>query len=92
MIVSVRLPASSGRKTSVIPGFRVDVPWTRQPKRSAASPTPTAVLRPSSATAIPMKPMFETWMSSTPIRYSQPSSSIAPARPANIPEIAIARM
>jgi hypothetical protein len=48
--------------------LRVDVPVSSAPKSSAASPTPTAVLRPSSATAIPMKPMFETCTSSTPSR------------------------
>ena len=40
------------------------------------------VLRPSSATAMPMKPMCDAWMSSTPRRNCQPSMSIAPARPA----------
>ena len=33
------------------------------PKSSAERPTPTAVFRPSSATAIPVKPIVEAWMS-----------------------------
>ena len=43
------------------------------PKRSDAKPTPTAVLRPSSAAASPMNPIWFAWMSFSPIRYSQPS-------------------
>ncbi|OLD99843.1 MAG: hypothetical protein AUG91_05825 [Actinobacteria bacterium 13_1_20CM_4_69_9] len=62
------------------------------PKRSADKPTPTAVLRPSSATAIPMKPIFDTWTSSTPSRNCHPRMSRPPASPANRPEIAIATM
>ena len=88
-IISVRLPASCGGKT-VGSRPRVEVPFTSAPKSSAERPTPTAVLRPSSATAIPMKPTFDTWMSSTPRRYCQPRMSIAPPRPAKTPEIAIA--
>ena len=89
-MIRVRLPASSGLITSWIAGFLVDVPWSSAPKSSAASGTPIAELRPSSATAMPMKPIWETWMSSTPRRNCQPRMSIAPASPANVPEIAIA--
>ena len=56
-----------------------------------ATPTPSAVLRPSSAAASPMKPIELAWMSFSPMRYSHPVMSSAPARPANDPEIAIAR-
>ena len=61
------------------------------PKRSDATPTPSAVLRPSSAAASPVNPIVLAWMSFSPMRYSQPVMSSAPARPANAPEIAIAR-
>ena len=44
------------------------VPKSSAPKRSALRPTPTAVLRPSSATAMPRKPTAETGMSETPKR------------------------
>ncbi len=40
---------------------------------------------------MPMKPTYDAWMSSTPIRNCQPRMSIAPPRPAKAPEIAIAR-
>ena len=50
---------------------------------------PIAVLRPSSATAMPMKPSVLTWMSFVAIRNCQPSTSSAPARPANAPQMAI---
>ena len=40
-----------------------DVPKSRAPNSSAAKKTPTAVFRPSSATAIPRKPTCETGMS-----------------------------
>ncbi len=53
-----RLPASSGGKT-VGSSDRVDVPTCRPPKSSADSAIPIAVLRPSSATAMPMNP---TWL------------------------------
>src|SRR5581483_3644965 len=89
-MIVVRFPARSGRKiegSSCLP----DVPLMRAPKRSDAKPTPSAVLRPSSAAASPMKPIVFAWMSFSPIRYSQPVMSTAPARPANAPEIAIAR-
>ena len=84
-MIRVRLPASSGLITSWIAGFRVEVPCISAPKRSAASGTPIAEFRPRSATAIPMKPICETWMSRTPSRNCQPRMSIAPARPANVP-------
>ena len=42
------------------------VPNRSAPKRSAATPTPTAVLRPSRATAIPRNPMLEAWTSDVP--------------------------
>ncbi len=63
----------------------MEVPVRSAPKRSAARPTPTAVLRPSSATAIPMKPICDTWTSSTPRRCCQPTMSRPPASPANAP-------
>ena len=52
--MSVRFDASSGRKISGS-RLRVDVPVVSAAKSSAASPTPIALLRPSSATAIPTK-------------------------------------
>ena len=72
------------------PGSASKCPAIRAPKRSAASGTPIGEFRPRRATAIPMKPICETWMSRTPRRNCQPRMSIAPARPANVPEIAIA--
>ena len=53
--------ASSGGKISGS-RFREDVPVWSAAKRSAARPMPTAVLRPSSATAMPMKPIVEPWI------------------------------
>ena len=50
---------------------------------------PTAVLRPSSATAMPRKPICEPWMSLVAMRNCQPSTSTAPASPAKSPQIAI---
>ena len=93
-------PLDDGRE---VPGQpRVDdVRDRRVPRRralrqraeeQAASTIPTAELRPSSATAIPMKPIWTIWMSSTPSRNCQPRMSIAPASPAKKPEIAIAMM
>src|SRR5581483_1634801 len=62
----VRLLASCG---SIEPDWRpCVVPKRSAPKRKAARPTPTAVLRPRSATAIPRKPTWETGMSETLIR------------------------
>ena len=63
-IIDVRLPASSGWITfDVSPCV---VPKSSAPKSSAARPVPTAVLRPSSATAMPRKPIDDTGMSETP--------------------------
>ena len=67
------------------------MPLTSPPNSSAEKKTPTAVLRPSSATAIPVKPIVEAWMSFVSSRNSQPRMSSAPASPAKLPEIAIAR-
>ena len=86
----VRFEASSGWKTAGS-RLRVDVPFRSAPKSSAERPTPTAVLRPSSATAIPVKPIVDAWMSLVERRNCHPRMSSAPARPANAPEIAIAR-
>ena len=80
-MIVVRLPARSGRKI-VGSSCRLEVPLISAPKSSDATPTPTAVLRPSSAAARPMNPIWLTWMSVWPIRYSQPVMSSAPARPA----------
>ena len=58
----------------------------------AESPTPMAVFRPSSATAMPTKAIWDEISTSfVLIRNCQPRMSIAPARPAKRPEIAIAR-
>jgi len=57
-MISVRLLASSGRNTSGS-RLRVEVPVLRAPKSSAARKMPTAVLRPSRATAIPMNAIWE---------------------------------
>ena len=89
-MISVRFPASCGSKT-LGSSWRLEVPTVRAPKSSAAKKTPTALLRPSSATAIPRKPTFETRMSEVAMWNCQPRTSIAPASPANAPEIAIAR-
>ena len=64
---------------------------SKPPKTSAESPTPSAVFRPSRATAMPTNPSDTVWMSPVESRYCQPRMSIAPASPANAPEIAIAR-
>ena len=66
--------------------LRVEVPRRRArraspPKRSAASATPIAVLRPSSATAMPTNAIVAPWMSPVASRNCQPSTSTAPARP-----------
>ena len=74
---SVRLSARFGLKISGS-RFLVDVPVSRAPNKSAAKPTPTAVFRPSRATAIPMNPMVEIWTSLTARRNCQPRMSIAP--------------
>src|SRR5262249_35021827 len=85
-IIHVRLPASCGSKT-LGSSWRLEVPTVSAPKSSAAKKTPIGELRPSSATAIPRKPTFEMRMSDVAMWNSQPSTSIAPPRPANAPEI-----
>src|SRR3954454_10816729 len=89
-MIWARLAARSGRKMDGS-SCRPEVPFRSAPKSSAASPTPTAVLRPSSATAIPTKPIVDARTSACPRRNCQPRMSIAPARPANAPEMAMAR-
>ena len=49
---------------------------TAAPRRTV----PTAVLRPSSATAMPRKPSEPTWMSFVAMRNCQPRTSIAPGQ------------
>ena len=90
-MISVRFPASS--RLDHVLDRRVAAsrcPAGARRRGARRSGTPIAELRPSSATAIPMKPICETWMSSTPSRNCQPRMSIAPASPAKVPEIAIA--
>src|SRR5581483_8868614 len=89
-MIVVRLPARSGRKIDGS-SWRPEVPLMSAPKSSDAMPTPSAVFRPSSAAARPMKPIELAWMSFSPRRYSHPVMSRAPPRPAKAPEIAIAR-
>ena len=72
--------------------LRSEVPVSSAPNSSAAKTVPIAVLRPSSATAIPRKPTCEVWMSFVNRLNFQPSMSIAAASPANTPQIAIARI
>ena len=79
-----RLDARSGGKYDGS-RFRDAVPVSSAAKSSAARPTPTAVLRPSSATAMPMKPTVEAWICVVSRRNSQPTMSSAPARPAKQP-------
>ncbi len=81
-----RLPASCGGKM-VGSSARVEVPTSRPPNSRAASAMPTAELRPSSATAMPMNPTWLAAMSLVTMWYSQPSTSQAPARPAKAPPI-----
>ena len=69
-----------------------DVPVESAPNRSADAQTPTAVLRPSSATAMPRKPYSLPRMSLVAILNCQPSTSSVPARPAKMPHSAITRM
>ena len=62
-MISVRFVASSGWKT-VGSRLRTDVPLISAPNSSALKNTPIAVLRPSSATAMPKKPdAGAIWMS-----------------------------
>ena len=55
-IMVERFSANSGSKT-LGSSWRDDVPTCSAPKSRAANRIPTALLRPSSATAIPVKPM-----------------------------------
>src|SRR6266540_2228269 len=56
-MISVRFPVSwAGISLELSPCV---VPYSNAPKRSAARPVPTAVFRPSSATAIPRNPIEE---------------------------------
>jgi hypothetical protein len=89
-MITARLDPTPGAKI-VGSRLRDAVPVCRAANRSADSPTPTAVFRPSRATAMPMKPMFAPWIVVTSTRYCQPRRSRPPARPANPPAIAIAR-
>ena len=84
----MRLAASSGSNTDAS-RFRCEVPEIRAPNRSADAATPTAVLRPSSATAMPKNPIWVIWMSFVATRNCQPSTSSEPARPAKAPQTAI---
>ena len=90
-IIVDRFPASSGGKT-LASICRDDVPVWSAAKRSAEKKIPIAVLRPSSATAMPTNPTALTWMSFVAIVNFQPRLSSAPPRPANPPAIASARM
>ncbi len=87
-MISVRLLASAGSNT-VGSRLRTDVPVSSAPNSSAAKTVPIAVLRPSSATAMPRNPICEIWTSLVAMRNCQPSTSSDPARPANSPHIAI---
>ena len=91
MIISVRFVASSGGNTAGS-RLRTDVPLSSAPNSSALNSTPIAVLRPSSATAMPMKPAPTTlafWRSLVATANCQPSTSIAPASPAKPPHHSI---
>ena len=85
-MIDVSAPASSGWKTAGS-RLRTDVPVSSAPNSSAENSVPIAVLRPSSATAMPRKPIWETWTSLVAIRNCQPSTSSEPASPANAPQI-----
>ncbi len=65
-------------------------PWADEsmPKRRPANKVPTAVLLPTSATAIPVKP-YPSFDASTRPYLNEPSDTMPPARPANAPAIAI---
>ena len=91
--MSVRFEASSGSKI-VGSRLRCDVPLSSAPNRSAAASVPPAVLRPSNATAMPMKPSplaLASWMSLVAMWNSQPRTSSEPAIPAKTPQTAITR-
>ena len=87
----VRLPASSGGKKSGS-RLRVDVPVLSAAKSSAAKKMPTAVLRPSSATAMPRKAIVRVAGSPSHVEPELPAQDVHAIRlaPANAPEIAIA--
>jgi hypothetical protein len=72
--------------------LRTEVPVISAPNSSAEKSVPVAVLRPSSATAMPRKPSWLLRMSLVAMRNSQPSTSSVPASPANAPHTAITRM
>ena len=84
----MRFAASSGSKTDAS-RFRCEVPLSSAPNSSADAAVPSAVLRPSSATAMPEKPSVAIWMSLVASRNCQPSTSSEPARPAKAPQTAI---
>ena len=84
-MIQVRLTASAGSKT-VGSRLRTDVPVTSAPKNRAENRTPTAVLRPSRATAMPRNPIWLMKTSLVATRNCQPSTSSEPARPANRPQ------
>ena len=88
-MIEVSAPASSGGNTSGS-RLRTEVPVSSAPNSSAENNVPTAVLRPSRATAIPRKPICVTWTSLVATRNCQPSTSSEPASPANSPQIAMA--
>ena len=66
------MSASSGLNT-VGSRLRVEVPVSSAPKSSAEKADADGVFRPSSATAMPMKPIVEVWTSLTASRNSHPS-------------------
>ena len=90
-MIDVRAVASSGGNTSGS-RLRTEVPVRSAPNSSAEKNVPIAVLRPSSATAMPRNPIWEISMSLRATRNCQPSTSSEAARPANRPQIAITRM
>ncbi len=71
-IRSVRFEASSGWKTSGS-RFRVEVPVSSDAEEERAEADADAVLRPSSATAIPTNPSCDVWMSPVESRNCHPS-------------------
>ena len=72
-----RLDARSGGKYDGS-RFRDAVPVSSAANRRAARPTPTAVLRPSRATAMPTKPTVDAEICVVSTRNSQPMTSSAP--------------
>ena len=93
-MIRVRFVASSGSKI-VGSRLRCEVPVSRAPKSSAATTVPLAVLRPSSATAMPKKPrptFAELKMSLVAMWNCQPRRSTDPASPAKAPQTAMTRM